>query len=48
MKNVSEAILESINKLAQQASSRSMSGETKQTAVIYDALSEGEVEGLVN
>ena len=28
--------------------SRSLSGETRQTAVIFDALSEGEIDGLVN
>jgi len=43
--NVSEAFLALYDQVA---GGRSMSGETHQTAVIYDALSEGEIEGLVD
>ena len=46
MANVSEAAIASMNSLNR--NSRSMSGETHQTAVVYDALSEGEIDGLVD
>ena len=45
--NVTEAFLAIYNQVGA-GNGRSMSGETHQTAVIYDALSEGEIEGLVD
>ena len=47
MKSVSESILALYDQMGAR-NGRSMSGETHQTAVVYDALSEGEIEGLVD
>ena len=48
MSNVLEQMAAYFATIAPNGSSRSMSGETRQTAVVFDALSEGEIDGLVD